>query len=84
MADLPRERVQANKPLFTYVGIDVFGPFYVKYGRSEIKRYGCLFTCLSIRAVHVEKIDSLDTDSFLNGFRRFASRRGHPEVVLSD
>ena len=84
MADLPKERLESNRPPFTSVGIDVFGPFYVKVGRSEVKRYGCLFTCLNIRAVHIEKLSSLDTDSFLNGFRRFCSRRGHPEVVYSD
>ncbi|KAJ8019307.1 hypothetical protein HOLleu_42169 [Holothuria leucospilota] len=84
MADLPTERVEDSKPPFSYVGIDVFGPFYVKLGRSEVKRYGCLFTCLSIRAIHVEKLDSLDTDTFINAFRRFVSRRGHPEVVFSD
>ena len=84
MADLPKERLESNKPPFSYVGIDVFGPFYVKLGRSEVKRYGCLFTCLSIRAIHVEKLDSLESDSFINAFRRFMSRRGRPEVVFSD
>ena len=84
MADLPKECVEANKPPCSYVGIDVFGPFHVKYGRSEIKRYSCLFTCLSIRAVHVEILNSLDTESFLNGFRRFTARRGCPEAVFSD
>ncbi|KAJ8034438.1 hypothetical protein HOLleu_21279 [Holothuria leucospilota] len=73
MADLPTERVEDSTPPCSYVGIDVFGPFYVRLGRSEVKRYGCLFTCLSIRAIHVEKLDSLDTDTFINAFRRFVS-----------
>ncbi|XP_071830918.1 uncharacterized protein [Apostichopus japonicus] len=84
MANLPRERIAANVPPFIHVGIDVFGPYYVKFGRSEVKRYGCLFTCLTVRAVHIEKLDSLDTESFLNGFRRFVARRGCPETVFSD
>ena len=30
MSDLPTERVTPSKPPFTYVGVDCFGPFYVK------------------------------------------------------
>ena len=84
MADLPAERLTPDKPPFTYVGVDCFGPFVVKRARSEVKRYGCIFTCLTTRAVHVEKLCTLDTDSFLNGFRRFISRRGIPDKVYSD
>lgn len=60
MADLPSERVTPHKPPFTYTGVDCFGPFFVKRGRSREKRYGCLFTCMAIRAVHIEKLHSLD------------------------
>ena len=84
MADLPPERLEPNKPPFTYVGLDCFGPFYVKQGRSEVKRYGCIYTCLTTRAIHIEKLNSLETDSFLNGFRRFTSRRGYPSKIWSD
>ncbi|KAJ8035203.1 hypothetical protein HOLleu_22349 [Holothuria leucospilota] len=83
MADLPKKRFEDSKPPFSYVGIDVFGPFYVKLGGSEVIRYGCLFNCLSIRAIHVEKLDKLDTNTFINAFRNFISRRDHPEVVFS-
>ena len=84
MADLPKDRVNAGQAPFSIVGVDLFGPFYVKYGRSEIKRYGCLFTCFCTRAIHLEKLDTMDTDSFLNGLRRFMSRRGHARVIYSD
>ena len=83
MADLPEERLQVVKP-FTYVGIDCFGPFYVQRGRSQVKKWACVYTCLSIRAIHIEKLDSLDTDSFINAFRRFMARRGTPMKVWSD
>ena len=33
-----------------------------------------MFTCLTLRAVHIEVADSLDTD-FINEIRRFISRR---------
>ena len=84
MADLPRERVTPGQPPFSHVGIDYFGPFMVKQGRSQVKRYGCIFTCLTIRAVHIEIAHSLDTDSFINALRRFIARRGKPVLVRSD
>ena len=38
MADLPPDRITPDKPPFTFVGIDCFGPFVVKRGRSQVKR----------------------------------------------
>ena len=84
MADLPAERVTPAKPPFCYVGVDCFGPFLVKRGRSHVKCYGCLFTCFTIRAIHIEKLDTLDADSFINAFVRFCARRGVPEKIQSD
>ena len=84
MADLPTDRVTPHKPPFTYVGVDYFGPFVVKQGRSLVKRYGCLFTCLTTRAVHLEVASSMDTDSFINALQRFVCRRRPPEVIRSD
>ena len=83
MADIPEERLEMVKP-FAHVGIDCFGPFYIKQGRHEVKRYGCIYTCMNMRAVHIEKLNSLETDSFINGFRRFMARRGTPVKVWSD
>ncbi len=82
MASLPEDRLLPDKPPFTNVGVDYFGPFDVKRGRSTVKRYGVLFTCLTIRAVHIEVADSLDTDSCINALRRFISRRGQVSHAL--
>lgn len=71
MADLPEDRLLADKPPFTNVGVDYFGPVDVKQGRCTVKRYGVLFTCLTTRAVHIEVAHTLDTDSCLNAVRRF-------------
>ena len=84
MADLPKSRVTPSKPPFTFAGVDCFGPFNVKRGRSLVKRYGTIFTCLTTRAIHIEVASTLDTDSFLNALRRFVARRGSPEEIRSD
>ena len=36
----------------------------VKRGRGTEKVYGCLFTCFTSPAVHIEDVSSLETDSF--------------------
>ena len=84
MAPLPVDRVTPDKPPFNYTGLDVFGTFYVKRGRSQEKRYGCIFTCFTTRAIHIEKLASLDSDSFVNALVRFTARRGNPERIYSD
>ena len=62
MANLPKERLTPDKPPFTFVGVDYFGLIEVKQGRSHVKRYRCLFTCLTMRVVHIEVAHFLDTD----------------------
>ena len=84
MGDLPKGRVDMSSPPFTNVGVDFFGPFMVKRGRSLQKRYGCLFTCMTVRAVHLEVSFSLDTDSFVHCLHRFMSRQGCPKRIFCD
>ena len=84
MSTLPPERVSPNLPPFTFIGLDVFGPFKVSYRRSSSKKYGCIFTCMSTRAIHLEVLDSLDADSFISCLRRFIARRGSPQKIFSD
>lgn len=83
MADLPRERMETTPP-FTYCGMDCFGPFYVKEGRRELKHYGLLFTCLCSRAVHIELLDDMTTDAFINALRAFIALRGNVRQLRSD
>ena len=84
MANLPKERVLSGDPPLTHVVVDYFGPLYFRQGLSNIKRYGCLFTCLVMRAVHIESTNSLDTDDFIYALRRFTNLRGNPERIHSD
>ena len=83
MADLPEARVSPSEP-FTLVGCDNFGPFHVKNGRRQCKRYGLIFTCLYSRAVHLEMVYELSTDSFINAYRRFVSLRGPVKQLFCD
>ena len=83
MAGLPADRLQVA-PAFSKVGVDFFGPLKVKHLRKQEKRYGCLFTCLVTRGVHLEVAYSLSTDSFIISLRRFIVRRGKPTVIYSD
>lgn len=66
MSDLPMERIVPDLPPFTNTCVDYFGPIDVKRGRSVVKRYGVLFTCMTSRAVHLEVAYSLDTNSCIN------------------
>lgn len=84
MGILPSCRVTSGQAPFTFVGVDYFGPFHIKRGRSEVKRYGCIFTCMTIRAIHLEVAHSLDTDSFMHALMRFVSRRGKPKEMWCD
>ena len=88
MADLPPERLKTCPP-FSYIGLDVFGPWTVtsrrtRGGHAQSKRWAIMFSCMSSRAVHIEVIDSLDTSSCVNALRRFFSLRGPAKKLLSD
>ena len=83
MADLPEDRLQPSPP-FTFCAVDYFGPFLIKERRSEVKRYGVLFTCMSSRGVHLETANSLSTHSFINALSRFLSRRGPVRQLRCD
>ena len=84
MAPFLEEQMSPDKHPFSFVGIDYFGPLIVKAGRTHLNRYGCLFTCLTTRAVHLEVAHSLTADSFIAAFQPFSARRGVPEKVYSD
>ncbi len=84
MADLPPARLRLHKPPFYSTGMDCFGPFQIKIGRRNEKRWGIIFKCLTTRSVHLDLLTSVDTDSFLMALRRFVARRGTPFELISD
>ncbi|GFU08769.1 integrase catalytic domain-containing protein [Trichonephila clavipes] len=77
---LPALRVEQSAPL-SVVGIDFGGPLYTK---DENKHYIVLFTCAVTRAVHLELVSNLTTETFLLALRRFISRRGLYSKILTD
>ena len=83
MADLPHDRLKEEPP-FIHCGVDIFGPFLIKERRNTLKRYGALCTCLASRAIHIEMIKSMDTDSFILALRRFIGRRGNIRKIRCD
>ena len=84
MADLLKERLVPYLPPFTYTGLDFFGPLYVRRSRSTVKVYGCTFVCFNSRAIHIEDVSSLETDTFIQALLRFISVRGCPKETWSD
>ena len=83
MSDLPVDRV-SQTALFENAGCDFFGPFQIKILRSFAKRYGCVFTCLYSRAIHIEICTDLSSDSFILALRRFISIRGPVSCIRCD
>lgn len=84
MADLPLTRQRYFKPVFYSTGMDCFGPFVIKIGHRNEKRWGVVCKCMTIRAVHLDILHSIDSDSFLMALRRFITRRGKPYELLCD
>lgn len=84
MGQLPHCRLKSFVRPFTITGMDYFGPLTVTVGRRHEKRYIVLFTCLSVRAIHLEIAQSLNTDAAIMAIRRFIGRRGCPDQIYSD
>ncbi|XP_062704637.1 uncharacterized protein LOC115265178 [Aedes albopictus] len=84
MGNLPPERTTPFVFPFSNTGIDYFGPMSVKVGRRVEKRWVVLFTCMTSRAVHLEVVPSLDTNSCIMAIRCFMSIRGLPQCIMTD
>ena len=85
MGDLPAERMKLFSPVFDTTGVDLFGPFNLKFGRNKTsKAWGAIFTCATVRAIHLEIVDGLSTQAFLQALRRFVAQHGWPTTIISD
>ncbi|XP_049872391.1 uncharacterized protein LOC126371185 isoform X4 [Pectinophora gossypiella] len=79
-APLPTDRVE-SVTAFQTTGIDFAGPLVL---RNQTKCWIALFTCATYRAVHLELVESLSTNSFIMALRRFIARRGRIQVIYTD
>lgn len=87
MGSLPEHRVQPTLRPFVNTGIDYAGPFLThRGGRSQvkIKSYVALFVCFATKAVHLELVSDLTSESFIAALRRFIGRRGKCLHLYSD
>ncbi|KAL0147388.1 hypothetical protein M9458_057315, partial [Cirrhinus mrigala] len=51
---------------------------------NELRKTASGIKCLTTRAVYIDILHSLETDSFLMALRRFMAQRGKPHELLSD
>ncbi|XP_011883823.1 PREDICTED: uncharacterized protein LOC105570973 [Vollenhovia emeryi] len=87
MGELPSVRVNITRP-FHNSGVDYCGPFYVRdrvrRNSKKYKAYVAIFICMATKAVHIELVEDLTTESFLAALKRFISRRGKIQNMYSD
>jgi hypothetical protein len=83
---LPEFRTQRQAP-FASTGVNFAGPLYVKdskKSKTQTKTWIALYTCALTRALHLELVSDMTSESFLLCFRRFCARRGLPKRMISD
>ena len=84
MTNLPKHRVNFVKP-FMHTGVDFTGHLFVKNDLNEnVKMYILIFTCLNVRAIHIELVPDMSTRSFILAFLRFVNLYGVPSYLYSD
>ena len=82
---LPQDRTTTGGVAFEVVGTDFAGPIrYKRTQKKEGKAYLTIFACSLSRAVHLELIRNMETDTFILCFKRYIARRGRPRVIYSD
>ena len=84
ICNLPKSRVNLVKP-FREVGIDYTSHIFLNTSENNnTKMYLLLFTCLQIRAIHVEIVQDMSTKSFIQALIRFTNIYGIPSTIYSD
>ncbi|XP_053682608.1 uncharacterized protein LOC128733054 [Sabethes cyaneus] len=86
IGQLPVGRVTASEA-FCHTGVDYCGPLYLKptLRRAAARKcYVAVFVCLATKAVHLELVGDLSTNTFLMALDRFIWRRNKPSHIYSD
>ena len=68
--------------------MDYPGPVLIKLGAVRrptiVKAYIAIFVSLTVKAVHLDAVSDLTTDTFLACLRCFIASRGKPSLIWSD
>lgn len=89
MGNLPASRVCNVSRPFTITGIDYAGPIQIREHKRRgrvllTKGYIAIFVCFTTKAIHIELVSDLTTDTFIAALRRFVARRGMCKEIYSD
>ncbi|XP_036345864.1 uncharacterized protein LOC118755091 [Rhagoletis pomonella] len=78
------DKAKPNQPMMGQLPVNRITPINVTIGMRKEKRWGVIFTCLTVRAAHIELATDLSTDAFILCLRNFVNRRGTPSRIRSD
>lgn len=84
MVNLFVERLKIDDLFFIYVGMDYFGLFELKRGRSMVKCYGVIFICFNIWVIYFEVLFFLDIDLCIDVICWFIVWRGKLKFIRLD
>jgi hypothetical protein len=81
MVPLPSQRID-DPAAFQNIAVDLFGPLFVKTLHQDKEKlekvYGCIFTCLTSKAIHLEVMLGMSTEEFHNHRQCYKCLYPHP------
>lgn len=81
MPNLPTIRITESIP-FQHCGLHYFGPLqYLKDNNEVIKGYGCIFTCFTTRAIHMDLAADMSLSQFSQVIQKFMYIQGTAETI---
>lgn len=96
MGALPKESTMPAPPFF-HTTLDYAGPYNIQAGVRKSRRkdgglsnsihskaWVSIFVCRLTGGCHLELVQNLTSNAFVDAFKRFVSTRGLPKTVLSD
>ncbi|VDL67572.1 unnamed protein product [Nippostrongylus brasiliensis] len=78
---------RVNKPNYPFenCGMDMLGPVQHRSDTGNVEKcWILLWTCLSCRAIVVDVIKNMSSNTFLHSLRRFIATNGCPKLIISD
>ena len=84
LTNLPKDRVNIIRS-FLHTGVDFTGHMWIHTGKEGDKKvYLLVFTCLSVRAIHIEMLQDMSAKSFVLALIKFTNLFGIPVCIYSD